>query len=221
MIKVHYLNDSRAHRLLWLLEELELDYQVISYQRDANLGAPAKLKTIHPLGKSPVIEMNGMVLAESGAIFEQLCDSHPAQNLLPAPGSADRHAHIYWLHYAEGSAMPLLVDKLIFSVLPARVPFFIRPVAALISNAMMKMRIDPELKNHVALWEQTLAATGWFAGTSFSTADIIMSFPVEIGLERTGASQSAAITRWLASIRARPAYQRALQRGGNYSYAGT
>lgn len=216
MITVHYLEESRAHRLLWLLEEIGLDYQVRLYRRDENLGAPPELKAVHPLGKSPVIEMNGKVLAESGAIFETLCDAHPQSNLLPPPDSPERFDHVYWLHYAEGTAMPPLVDKLIFDFLPTRVPALIRPIARLISNGMNKARLEPELANQFRFWEETLSKTGWFAGEAFSAADMMMSYPVEVAMQRSEISDSPAITAWLAAIRARPAYQRALEKGGAY-----
>lgn len=218
-IVVHYLNNSRAHRLLWLLEELGLGYEVRSYTRDSRWGAPPELKTVHPLGKSPVVEVDGKVLAESGAIFEYLCDRFGSGDLLPPPGDAARPECIFWLHYSEGSAMPLLVDKLTFTVIPKAVPFFIRPIASLISAGMIRERLDPDLKRHVAFWQDSLAATGWFAGGRFSAADIMMSFPLESGRSRADLDPAPAVTAWLAKIQERPAYQRALVRGGAYELA--
>lgn len=222
MIVVHYLENSRAHRILWLLEELGLSYEVVEYRRGADMRAPKSLKAIHPLGKSPVIVDDDTVIAESGAIIEYVLDTYGGDFLRPEAGTEARRRYTYFLHYAEGSAMPLLVMKVVFSKLPGQVPFLIRPFASLISAAAAKRFIDPQLKDHVALWETTLASGGYFAGTAFSAADIAMSFPVEAamsGAQAGEAGSDAGIRRFLDVIRARPAYQRALARGGAYSYA--
>lgn len=223
MITVHYLEKSRAHRALWLLEELGLDYEVRTYRRTAEFRAPESLKAVHPLGKSPVIEDDGRIVAESGAIAEYLIDRYGGEKLRPAAGSEERLRYTYWMHYAEGSAMPLLVMKLIFSRLPSQMPFFLRPVAGLISRGVNGRLIDPQLADHLALWKAELARDGWFAGKEFSAADIAMSFPVEAGLTRIADGQDVAVLRrWLEAIRARPAYQRAIARGGDtYGYSRT
>lgn len=220
MITVHYLENSRAHRVLWLLEELELPYDVKTYKRGPDMRAPASLKAVHPLGKSPVIEDQGRIYAESGAIIEYLVDTYGKGRLKPAAGS-DAHArYVYWLHYAEGSAMPLMVMKLIFTRLPAQMPFFLRGVAKMISKGVCGKLIDPQLSDHVALWEKELARDGFFAGSELTGADIAMSFPVEAGMTRVdGLPPVPAIRHWLEKIRTRPAYQRALQRGGAYAYS--
>jgi glutathione S-transferase len=210
---VHYLNNSRAHRLVWLLEELGLDYEIKFYQRGPDYRAPAELKKVHPLGKSPVLEDDGLVIAESGAIFEYLLEKYGAGRFVPAAGTPDRIAYSYWLHYAEGTAMPLLVMKLIFGMIPRQVPFFMKPFAKAISGGVAGRLIDPQLKENAALWEDTLAKAGWFAGSQFSAADIIMSFPVEAAVARAGlGSGYRAINAWLQAIKARPAYQRAAEK---------
>lgn len=219
MITVHYLENSRAHRILWLLEELGLSYDVNVYRRAKDMRAPESLKAVHPLGKSPVIEDKGRVMAESGAIIEYLVDTYGGQALRPANGSDERLRYTYWLHYAEGSAMPLLLLKLLFSRLPQQMPLVLRPVARLISKGVCAKLIDPQLADHVAFWERELARDGWFAGKAFSAADIAMSFPVEAGMTRIEARETAALRRYMEAIRARPAYQRALARGGAYVYA--
>lgn len=219
MITVHYLENSRAHRILWLLEELGLEYEVKTYKRAPDMRAPASLKTVHPLGKSPVIEDKGRVIAESGAIIEYLVDAYGGEALRPAIGTDERLRYTYWLHYAEGSAMPLLLLKLLFSRLPQQMPLLLRPVAGLISKGVSAKLIDPQLADHVAFWESELARDGWFAGKAFSAADIAMSFPVEAGMTRIKVGETAALRRYMAAIRARPAYQRALTRGGAYVYA--
>jgi glutathione S-transferase len=221
MITLHYLDNSRAHRILWLMEELGLDYTVKTYHRAPDMRAPASLKAVHPLGKSPVIEDNGRVVAESGAIIEYLVETYGAgKNLKPAAGSDAALRYSYWLHYAEGSAMPLLLLKLIFLRLPSQLPFFLRPVASLIATGVQKKLIDPQLADHLSFWNAELLRGGWFAGAEFSAADIAMSFPVEAGMTRMETvGDVSAVRRYMAAIRARPAYQRALSKGGQYDYA--
>ncbi|GAA0868935.1 glutathione S-transferase [Brevundimonas basaltis] len=221
MITVHHLNDSRSQRVLWLLEELGLVYEVIRYQRDAKtMLAPPELRAIHPLGKSPVVDDGEARLAETGAIVEHLLDTHGGSALRPARGTAEGRRFTYWLHYAEGSAMTPLLLKLIFSQIPKRAPLLARPVAKGIARGMNDRMIDPQLAAHTAYWEAELARSEWFAGDAFSAADIMMSFPVEAAGSRVGyGADKPRLKAFLARIHARPAYQRALERGGPYSYA--
>ena len=221
MITVHHLNDSRSQRVLWLLEELGLPYEVKRYQRDAKtMLAPPELKAIHPLGKSPVLDDGDVRMAETGAIVEYLLESHGGAALRPARGTAEGRRFTYWLHYAEGSAMTPLLLKLIFSQIPKRVPLLARPVAKGIARGMNDRMIDPQLAAHTAYWEAELARSEWFAGDAFSAADIMMSFPVEAAGSRMGYSpDKPRLKAFLKRIHARPAYQRALERGGPYSYA--
>ncbi len=220
MITVHYLDNSRAHRILWLLEELGLAYDVKTYKRTSDYRAPDSLKAIHPLGKSPVIVDDGGVIAESGAIMDYLIETYGGKTLHPPAGTDEYLRYRYWMHYAEGSAMPLLVMKLIFARIPGQVPFFIRPVARMISDGVRRKLIDPQVADHLALWTSELARDGWFAGPQFSAADIAMSFPVEGAMSAIGHERDTTVLRqWMEAIRARPAYQHALQRGGEYRYA--
>lgn len=221
MIIVHHLNDSRSQRVLWMLEELGLPYEVTRYQRDANTRlAPPELRDIHPLGKSPVIEDHGVKVAETGAIVEYLLETYGGGRLRPSSGSEASRRFTYWLHYAEGSAMTPLLLKLIFSQIPKRAPFLARPVAKGISAAMNKRMIDPSITGHVRFWEAELSRSEWFAGADFSAADIMMSFPVEAAASRGGiVADLPKLDTFLARIHARPAYQRALERGGPYAYA--
>ena len=221
MITVHHLNDSRSQRVLWLLEELGLDYEVKRYQRDAKtMLAPPELRAIHPLGKSPVIDDGAERLAETGAIVEYLLEAHGPGGLKPAPGTPEARRFTYWLHYAEGSAMTPLLLKLIFSQIPKRVPWPARPVARGIARGMNDRMIDPQLAAHTAYWEAELARSEWFAGNAFSAADIMMSFPVEAAGSRMGyGPEKPRLRAFLERIHARPAYQRALEAGGPYSYA--
>lgn len=221
MITVHHLNDSRSQRVLWLLEELGLPYEVKRYQRDGKtMLAPPELKAIHPLGKSPVLDDGEARLAETGAIVEYLLETHLASGLRPAAGTAEARRFTYWLHYAEGSAMTPLLLKLIFGAIPGRVPFLVRGVARGISKGMNAAMIDPQIAAHTAYWEAELGRSEWFAGDAFSAADIMMSFPVEAAGSRVGyGPDKPKLKAFLQKIHARPAYQRALERGGPYSYA--
>ena len=219
MIRVHYLEDSRAHRVLWLLEELCQDYEVVLYRRGKDMRAPKELKEVHPLGKSPIVEDEGTVMAESGPIAEWLLDRYGAGAALrPEPGEPGFDAYRYWMHYAEGSAMPLLVQKLVFSRLPRNVPALIRPLARMITDGAQKGWTDPQIRDHVAFWDSTLAQSAHFAGEDFTAADIQMSFPVEAALDRAMKGGTPRhIARWLDSVRARPAYIRATRKGA-YRY---
>jgi len=221
MIKVHHLNDSRSQRVLWLLEELGLDYEVVRYERNAsNRLAPPELLAIHPLGKSPVIEDGAVKVAETGAIVEYLLDTYGQGRLRPAAGTEDGRRFTYWLHYAEGSAMPPLLLKLVFSMLPRRAPALLKPIVNGVANKAITSFVDPQLRTHVGFWEDELGRSEWFAGDQFTAADIMMSFPVEAGADRAfNAETKPRLKAFLNRIHARPAYQRALERGGPYSYA--
>ncbi len=220
MITVHHLNNSRSQRVLWLLEELGVDYEIVRYQRDPKtMLAPPELRRIHPLGKSPVITEGSLTIAESGAIIEYLVDRHDAQHALaPSPGTPDRLRYMYWLHYAEGSAMPPLLMRLVFTRIPkSPMPFFVRPIARGLCETVLKTFIDPQLARHLDYLEAELTGREWFAGARFSAADIQMSFPVEAFAARGGLDASKPLLfSWLQRIHARPAYQRALLRGGPY-----
>lgn len=219
MITVHHLENSRSQRVLWLLEELGVAYEVKRYARDPKtLAAPPALKAVHPLGKSPVITEDGMTVAESGAIIEYVLERHGGGRLAPPPGTPGRRSYIYWLHYAEGSLMPLLVMKLVFSrIEQARAPFFAKPVIRAIVRNVNRAWLDRELRMHLGYVEQSLDAGGWFAGQEFSAADIQMSFPVEAALLRGGGDAAFPRLRdWLARVHQRPAWRRALERGGPY-----
>ena len=221
MIVVHHLNNSRSQRVLWLLEEMGLDYEVKRYERDAaTMLAPAELRAIHPLGKSPVIQDGDILVAETGAIMEYLLDSHAGHGLKPQPGTADGRRFTYWLHYAEGSAMTPLLLKLIFAALPTRSPALVRPIVKAISARAQSGFIDPQIAAHTAYWEAELGKSAWFAGDRFSAADIMMSFPLEAGSSRAPyGPDKPRLKAFLETVHVRPAYQRALERGGPYAYA--
>jgi len=219
MIIVHHLNNSRSQRVLWLLEELGLPYEVKRYERDAVTSlAPASLRAIHPLGKSPVITDGDATVAESGAIVEYLLDRYAAGRLRPAAESADRLRFTYWLHYAEGSAMPPLLLSLVFAkVARGPAPFFVRPIARAIAAKVKQSFIEPQIKLHLDFMEGELGKSTWFAGEEFSAADIQISFPLEAAATRGGLNASRPkLWAFLQRIHARPAYQRALEKGGPY-----
>ncbi|RZI68556.1 MAG: glutathione S-transferase [Variovorax sp.] len=217
---VHHLNNSRSQRVLWLLEELELPYEIVHYQRDPKtMLAPPELRKVHPLGKSPVVTTDeGLVLAESGAIIETVIERYGQGRLAPATGSEQALRYRYWLHYAEGSAMPPLLLKLIFDKIEnAKMPFFIKPIAKGIAGKAKAGFVSPNIRTHLDFMEGELGRSDWFAGTEFTGADIQMSFPVEAARARGGLDESRPrLMAWLARIHARPAYQRALERGGPY-----
>src|SRR3989338_1737143 len=220
MIVVHHLNNSRSQRVLWLLEELGVSYEVKRYERDAKtMLAPPELKKIHPLGKSPVITDGDTVIAETGAVIEYLVGVHGGGKLIPAPGTPERLRYTYWLHYAEGSAMTPLLLKLVFSALPNRAPGLMKPIVRAVAAKAKAGFADPQLKTHIDYWEAELSKSPWFAGQAFTAADIAMSFPLEAGAERAGAASRPHVKAFLEKIHARPAYQRALERGGPYAYA--
>ncbi|MEZ5461722.1 glutathione S-transferase family protein [Dokdonella sp.] len=219
MITVHHLNNSRSQRVLWLLEELGLDYEIVRYQRDARtMLAPPELRKVHPLGKSPVITENDLTIAESGAIVEYLVDRHGRGKLKPERGTAEQLRYTYWLHYAEGSAMPPLLMSLVFRRIPTQpMPFFVRPIAKGISDKVLTNFVEPQLRQHRDYLEGELKHREWFAGNEFTAADIQMSFPVEAFAARGGlGGEKSRLAEWLKRIQARPAYQRALERGGPY-----
>jgi glutathione S-transferase len=221
MLTVHHLNNSRSQRILWLLEELELSYEIKHYQRDPKtMLAPPELKAIHPLGKSPVVTDGDKVLAETGAIIDYILTHYAAGRLTPPDGTPDRLALDYWLHYAEGSAMPPLLLSLVFGVLPERAPFFVKPIVKGITATAMKSFIKPQLDLHIGYWEGVLDKTPWFAGQDMTAADIMMSFPVEAAASRGGLDKRyPRLQAFLKRIHGRAAYQRALEKGGPYAYA--
>ena len=223
MIVVHHLNNSRSQRVLWLLEELGLPYEIRRYERDRqSMLAPPELRQVHPLGKSPVITDGGFTLAESGAIVEYLIEQHGAGRLIPAAGTPERQRYRYWLHYAEGSAMPPLLLKLVFDQIEmARMPWIAPPIAKAISAKTKSAFILPSIRQHLDYMEAELAARDWFAGDEFSGADIQMSFPLEAAAARGGLNASRPrLMDFLERIHARPAYQRALEKGGPFTVAG-
>jgi len=219
MIIVHHLENSRSQRILWLLEELGVDYDIKRYGRDRQTGlAPPELLEVHPLGKAPVITDGDRTVAESGAIIEYLMDNFDDGTLRPAAGTPERLAYNYWLHYAEGTFAPLMLLSLIMGrIEDAPVPFFLKPVPRGIAKKVRDGYLGPNVSRNLAFMESTLANSPWFCGERFSAADVQMSFALEAAEVRTDLSaEYPHLAAFLETIRARPAYQQALDKGGHY-----
>jgi glutathione S-transferase len=219
MLTVHHLNNSRSQRVLWLLEELGTPYEIHHYQRDhKTMLAPPELRAVHPLGKSPVITDGPHTVAETGAIVEYILETYGEGRLKPV----DQEGHLrnsYWMHFAEGSAMPPLVMTLLFTEIPKRTPFFVRPIARLIGKTVQESYLGPTIEAQLDLMEAELAKGAFFTGSTLTGADIMMSFPVEAAANRAALGARRYLTAWLGAIHARPAYQEALRKGGPYAYA--
>jgi glutathione S-transferase len=220
MIIVHHLNNSRSQRILWLLEELGLDYEIKKYERDAKtMLAPPELRAIHPLGKSPVITDGDTMVAESGAIIEYLIERYGKGQFIPAAGTPEKLRYTYFMHYAEGSAMTPLLMKLVFDkVETSPMPFFAKPIAKGIAQKVKQSYIMPQILQHLKYLESELATRTWFAGEEFTGADIQVSFVLEAASARGGLGEKyPKLAGFLKRIHARPAYQRGLERGGPYA----
>ncbi len=207
MIKVHHLNDSRSQRILWLLEELELPYEIVKYQRDATTRlAPPELAAVHPLGKSPMLELDGRLLIESGAIIQTLIEAKGGGRLQPAPGTPEHERYVMWLHYAEGSAM-----------LPLMLRLYVGRLGE--AGAPLHPRINDEIARHLGFVNSQLEGRDWLVGDSLTGADIQMSFVGEAAGAHGVRAPYPAIESWVKRFQARPAYKRALEKGGAYSFA--
>ncbi|PZU45976.1 MAG: glutathione S-transferase [Sphingomonas sp.] len=206
MITVHHLNNSRSQRILWLLEELELSYEIRRYSRDpvTNL-APPELEAVHPLGKSPVVELDGQILTESGAIIETLIRRLGAGRLAPPEDTPNFDRYIMWLHYAEGSAM-----------LPLMLQLYVGRLGE--AGAPLKPRIDSEIARHLGWIDSELTGRDWLVGEGLTGADIQLSFVADIARVFGLRSRYPALDAWAARFQARPAFVRALEKGGSYAY---
>jgi glutathione S-transferase len=223
VIVLHHLNNSRSQRVLWLLEELGVAYEIKRYQRDPEtMLAPPALREVHPLGKSPVITDGALTIAESGAILEYLVERYGKGRFAPKEGTPERLRYRYWMHYAEGSAMPPLLLQLVFNrVETAPMPFIARPVAKGIARKVKSGFIAPQIARHLDFMESELGKSEWFAGDDLTAADIQMSFPIEAAAARGGLDRGRPrLMAFLDRIHARPAYQRALQAGGEFKLLG-
>ncbi len=214
MITVHHLEKSRSHRVLWLLEELELPYELKEYERDPKtMLAPPELRAVHPLGKAPIVTDGDKTLAESGAILEYLVSTYGEGRMIPPAGTPERLRYNHWMHYAEGSAMPPLLLKLTFEQVKAKAPFPISPIAKAVANRVLGDFVHPQLELHFGWVEQELSRSTWLAGDELTAADIQMSFPIEAYCARVG-KERPKLGAFLERAHARPAYRRAVERGG-------
>lgn len=221
MITVHHLEHSRSQRILWLLEELRLPYEIKRYARNPKtMLAPPELRAVHPLGKSPVITHGNRVIAESAAIVEYLIEQTPESPLAPPTDVEGRLDYRYWMHYAEGSLMPILVMKLLFGAVPAKAPFFIKPIAKAIDKQVNAMYLTPTLNQHIAALAAALDGKEWLVDNRLTGVDIMMSFPAEAVCARGGKAVPAIIKQYVERLQARPAYHTALERGGPYAVMG-
>jgi glutathione S-transferase len=219
MITVHHLENSRSQRILWLLEELGLEYDIVEYKRDPDTAsAPESLKKIHPLGKSPVISDGELTVAESGAIIEYLLDKYDVEKRLrPTDGQALLD-YRYWLHFAEGSLMPLLVMKLVMMKVPqSPMPFFVKPIAKALTGKIQEKFIMPRIQPQLLFIEKTLGEHTWLVGETLTAADIQMSFPLQASSTRMDLAKFPNIARFIKQVEAVPAYQRALEKGGAFT----
>ena len=221
MLTVHHLENSRSQRVLWLLEELGIDYEIQRYERDKTTGlAPPELFAVHALGKSPVITDDGVTVAESGLIVEYLIEKYGNGRLMPEIATPEHLQFRYWIHYAEGTFMPLMIISLILTrIETAPMPFFLRPVTKKIAEKASAAYSGPNTKLNLDYLETTLKNSTWFCGAEMSGADIMMSFPVETAATRTNLTINyPALEEFRQRIRKRPAYERALEKGGPYIY---
>lgn len=221
MITVHHLENSRSQRVLWLLEELGLEYEIRRYARDPKtMLAPRELREVFPLGKAPIVSDGDRVFAESGAVIERFCEVYGDGVLMPPAGTTERDQVRYWLHYAEGSLMPLLLVKLIFDrTTQPPVPFFVRPVTRALRAQVESAFTAPQLRLHLDFVASELSKSDFLVGNQLTAADIQMSFPLEAGAERLGTvGRWPDIERYVQRLQSRPAYRRALERGGPYAY---
>lgn len=220
MITVHHLNNSRSQRVLWLLEELEVPYEITTYERDAKtMLAPESLQKVHPLGKSPVITNDGMTIAESGAILEYLVEKYGNGRFVPAKDTQAFLDYRYFMHYAEGSLAPFLVMKLLFRrIETGPIPFFAKPIAKAISKKVNAQFINPNLERHIKFLNERLSKHAWFAGDELTAADVQMSFSVEAAVARAAdIADVSKLDDFVKRCKSRPAFQKAIERGGPYS----
>lgn len=221
MLIVHHLENSRSHRILWLLEELGVDYEIKRYARDKITSlAPPELRAVHPLGKSPVITDGDVSVAESGLIVEYLIEKYGNGCLMPAVGTPGHLQYRYWMHYAEGTLMPLMVIALVLNrIETAPVPFFIKPVTKKIAAKAMAGYAGPNIELNLEYLDKTLQKSDWFCGEEMTGADILLSFPIEAAATRIDLAEGyPALYEFQQRIRALPAYIRAIEKGGPYAY---
>lgn len=216
MLTVHHLKNSRSQRVLWLLEELAVPYELVKYDRDPKTSlAPPELQKVHPLGKSPVVTDGSDTVAESANILEYIVEKYGNGRLVPAAGTPDYRRYRYFMHYAESSLTPFLLLRLITARM-RKAPLLVRPIAKAIAGQLDSGFVMPNLKRHIAFVDGELAHAPYFAGPELTACDIQMSYPME-GIAARADGVPPRITDWLKRIHDRPAYQRAVERGGPWT----
>lgn len=220
MIVVHHLNNSRSQRILWMLEEIGVGYEIVKHQRDPETNlAPNSLKAVHALGKAPVLVDKEITIPESGAIIEYLAKTYAADSLLPPNNPEDESQYTYWMHFSEGTLMPPMVIRLVMErIKSSPKPFFARGIANGIANKVLANFVSPNIGRNLAYINEYLADKTWFAGGHMTGADIQMSFPLEAVVATGGAKDYPNIVAFVKRVHERPAYQRALEKGGEYAY---
>lgn len=215
MITLHHLDHSRSQRVIWFLEELQIPWQMVTWQRERTMLAPEGLKEIHPLGKAPIIKDNNRVIAESAVILEYLQERYDPLNRFKPSHSESFYDYRYWMHYAEGSLMPLLMIQLVLGKLGAApVPWLLRPMGRALAKGIQHKWLNGQLMTHARFLEQHVARQPWFAGEQFSVADIQMSYPVLALLARNESAHFPALVAWRNRIQEREAFQIAIAKGG-------
>jgi len=219
MLVVHHLNNSRSQRVLWLLEELGVPYEIVPHTRHPKTDfAPPEVRKLHPLGKLPIVVDGDLVIAESGAVMEYLVETYGQGRMIPPPGSAERLRYRYWMHYAEGSGMQPLLLKVIFDrIEAAKLPFYLKPMVRALSRGVKASFVEPQLKLHLDFLEAELARSEWFAGDELTAADLQMSFVVQAAAAYGGLDETRPrLMAFQQKIEARPAWARSVERGGPY-----
>ncbi|WOI37382.1 glutathione S-transferase [Alteromonas sp. CI.11.F.A3] len=222
MLTLHHLNNSRSQRILWLLEELGVDYNIEHYQRDSTTNlAPDSLRAVHPLGRSPVLTTPDGAIAESGAIVEYLVRKYGQTSFTSPESGENLQQYLFWLHFAEGSLMPPLVARLVLEKARQKgaKPFFIKPITNKLIDGILNAYYGPNLAQSLRYVESYLAHHTWFAGEQPTGADVQMIFPLESLVASGNAKDFPAIREYVKRVHARPAYKQALEKGGEYAYA--
>jgi glutathione S-transferase len=219
MLTLHHLENSQSFRVLWLLEELDAPYHIEHYARHKETSlAPENFKRLHPAGTSPCISDGEHILPESNAILDYIMDKYEGTSLKPHNTDLHRTSYLYWFHSAQGSLMPLLTESLIFKRMISKSPIFIRPIIRIVVSKVQESYLNPRLNKLIAHIEDTLKRTRWFAGETFTAADIVMGYCVEVAIARANLGDNYPnIHRYMAEIKRRPAYQKALKKNGPFS----
>lgn len=219
MLTLHHLENSQSIRILWLLEELGIPYEMKMYDRDKKSGlAPDDYKKVSPLGTAPVITDGDLVLAETNAIIDYILDTYGDGKLRPVVGTSEHVPYLFWYHASQGSFQPLLTTTFVLNVMVSRAPFFVRPIIGGAVETLNKAFFQPRLTSLLGEIEKQLSKTTWFAGEELTAADIVMGYSMEVAALRAGMEKNYPnAKRFLDAMHARPAYKRAVEKDGKYN----